>query len=115
VSSRKLTDAERAEILDELRALCPPGSTIYTVLRGVSSSGMSRKIDLYVIRGDVPHRITWSVCRLRVAGMTYDDRSDAARISGAGMDMGFHAVYQLASVLYAGTERAGYTLSHRWL
>jgi len=31
------------------------------------------------------------------------------------MDMGFHLVYSLSSVLFAGEHRAGYKLSHRWL
>lgn len=115
MSAKKLTPTERVELIDELRELCPAGTTVYTVLRGVSSSGMSRKIDLYVIRDNEPRRITWHACRLGVAGMAYDTKSDAARISGAGMDMGFAAVYALSSVLHAPADRAGYALNHRWM
>lgn len=111
----KLTASERTQMIDELRELCPTGTTVYTVLRGVASSGMSRKIDLYVIKDNEPRRITWHACRLGVAGMTYDNKIDAARISGCGMDMGFHAVYSLSSVLHAPADRAGYALNHRWM
>jgi len=31
------------------------------------------------------------------------------------MDLGFNVVYNLSSVLYAGQDRAGYVLKHRWL
>ena len=115
MAAKKLTATERVELIDELRALCPIGTTVYTVLRSVSSSGMSRKIDLYVIRDNEPRRITWHACRLGVAGMTYDTKSDTARISGCGMDMGFHAVYSLSSVLHSPNDRAGYALTHRWM
>ena len=112
---KKLNAAERVALIDELRELCPSGSTVYTVLRSVSASGMSRKLDLYVIRDNEPSRITWHVCRLGVAGMSYDLRAEAARIAGAGMDMGFHAVYSLSSVLHVPADQAGYKLHQRWM
>src|SRR5688572_19745027 len=34
----------------ELRKMLKPGTTVYTVLRHCSASGMSRRIDLYIIR-----------------------------------------------------------------
>lgn len=113
--AKKLNATERAEFLAELATLCPKGTTVYTVLRSVSASGMSRKIDLYVIRDNEPRRITWHVARLGIAGMTYDDKAESARISGCGMDMGFHAVYSLASALYGHEDRAAYSLTQRWM
>jgi hypothetical protein len=41
--------------------------------------------------------------------------SRAIRVGGAGMDMGFHVVYSLSSVLFKDLDRAGDVLSHRWL
>jgi len=48
--------------------------------------------------------------------------SRAIRVGGCGMDMGFHAVYSLARVLFrdkyegqADAVDAGYSLSQAWL
>lgn len=75
-----------------------PGSTVYTVLRSVSRSGMSRDIDLYVIENGEPHRITFHAAR--ACGFTYSRKTEALRVGGCGMDMGFHVVSTLSHVLY---------------
>lgn len=106
---------EQTEIAAELAALCPRGATVWTVLRSVSSSGMSRKLDFYVMRDNEPRRITWQMCKLGIAGMRYDDKKEAATIGGCGMDMGFHAVYSLAARLYGTDDRGAYSLTHRWM
>jgi hypothetical protein len=44
--------------------------------------------------------------------------SRALRVGGCGMDMGFHAVYSLSSVLFrtrAADGDSGYLLNHSWL
>lgn len=46
--TRKITESERAEARSELLKLLKPGATVYTVLRRVRSSGMSRTIDLLI-------------------------------------------------------------------
>lgn len=81
-----------------------PGSKVYVVSRGVAKSGMSRCIDLYAIAVDsgreaVVQRITgWaiSVC----SSLYWDEKTESARIHGAGMDMHFEAVYQLSYALF---------------
>jgi hypothetical protein len=88
--------------------------TIYTILRKVSASGMSREISLKVIKGGEVYDITYS------AGVLLDMKlsnnpNNALRVSGVGMDMGFHLAYSLASVLFKGEERAGYKIRHEWL
>lgn len=96
----------RAEVEDaraRLRDLCPPGTTVYTVLRHVSKSGMSRDIAVYVMADGEPRWITWSVAQ--ATGLGWNDAREAIRIGGAGMDMGFALVYDLSSVLY----RDGFT------
>lgn len=91
------TKAEaRAEAAEILHKLCPPGSTVYTVLRHVSKSGMSRDIDAYVMEDGAPRWITGYACT--AAGFTR--KGDHARVSGCGMDMGFHLVYELSARLY---------------
>lgn len=135
--SREAVEDARAQ----LRAILPPGSTVYTVLRHVSASGMSRDIACYAAPGDGerdPRWITWWVAT--ACGFRWNDDREAVRIGGAGMDMGFAIVYDLAHVLYPdGFECAGercpsndhsngdrdhtphhhgnggYALRHRWL
>jgi len=42
---------------------------------------------------------------------TYKDKTNSVGVGGCGMDMGFHLVYTLASVLY----NDGYALTHRYI
>jgi len=91
------------------------GSTVYTVLRSVSSSGMTRTISLLVANGDKVEDITYYAAHALESKLVERNGSRAISVHGAGMDMGFHLVYSLSSVLYAGQDRAGYVLSHRWL
>ena len=68
---------------------------VYGDVKIVSASGMSRKIELYlIINGDLK-RISWDVAR--VLELLYDDRG--LRVNGCGMDMIFHTLYNLVRVL----------------
>src|SRR3990167_4399984 len=92
----------KAEAIADLRAELKPGDTVYTVLRHVSSSGMYRAIDLYTLRcveGKVSKRWLsyWAAAALEER---FDERREAIGVSGAGMDMGWHLVYQLSSALF---------------
>ena len=42
---------------------------------------------------------------------------DGLVVKGCGMDMGFHVVYTLSSLLFRDTAKgdAGYCLNHAWL
>lgn len=88
--------------------------TIYTILRRVSASGMSRDISLKVIKGGEIYDITYSAGVLLDMKLTKSSYN-SLRVNGCGMDMGFHLVYNLASVLFSGQERAGYKIRHEWL
>ena len=83
---------------EKLLELVKPGDTVYTILRHVSRSGMSRVIDLVIMSDGEPFSISgWA------ADVT-DSRLDRDRwglkISGAGMDMGFALVYDLSYRLF---------------
>jgi len=90
--------------------------TVYTFLRHVSSSGMSRDITLKMVDDDGTLRdITY--LSAKAMGETCRDRHgwNVIRVHGCGMDMGFHLVYNLSHSLYTGDlDRAGYVLSHEW-
>lgn len=136
----KAQTAERDEARADLAALLVPGETVYTILRNVSRSGMTRHLDVYVMRDNAPRRITWAVGK--ACGYAYSDRWDALTVGGCGMDMGFHVVYGLSRTIYPDghdclgeqcpsndhsngdrdrTPRpmahrdGGYCLNHRWL
>ena len=95
------------------------GSTVYTVLRSVSSSGMSRTLSLKVAKDGKILDLTY------YAGIVLDwpivevNGSRALRVGGCGMDMGFHTVYTLSRVLFREEGEqlhcdAGYALNHAW-
>lgn len=116
---------DKTEAIDTLSALFKgrrtrKSLTVYTAIRSVSRSGMSRTMDLYVIRDGELRRITWHVAK--AGGYTMNKRGHL-RVSGGGMDMGFAVVYHLGHVLFDGTARArrshngngGYALNQKWL
>jgi hypothetical protein len=112
VSKRHTPNQEDIEFV---RQHCPPGSTIYTILRHVSTSGMSRRISLVVFKA-VP--ADSEVCPIyldyrtsQILNLRRPSRGDGVVVSGCGMDMGFHLVYELAAAVYGD----GYVLKHQWL
>ena len=125
-SSTVATKAERQESIDTLETLLKPGTIVYTSLRHVSASGMTRWIDVYVADGGTVRNITGHVCD--AADMNYCTRRHSLKIGGGGMDMGFQVVYLLGLSLWpAGTpephgtrngepdSNGGYALKHQWL
>ena len=120
------TRARQAEI-DEarewLRGPLKPGDTVYTVLRHVSRSGMSRVIDLYklyVTEEGKPGRLWISGHVATALDMKRHKRFDGVVIGGCGMDMGFALVHALSYALYpdgqdASGAKPGYAFKHEWL
>ena len=106
---------EKTEAIETLNKWLAVGDTVYTILRHRSSSGMTRWLDLYVIKDGRPLRLTYSACK--ALGYPYDRKHDSLKVTGCGMDMGFHVVYSLAYVLNNGKTEgdAGYSLQHNWL
>jgi len=128
----------KQEAQEYLRKVLKPGDTVYTVLRHVSRSGMTRDIDCYAMIDNVPQWISYSVAT--ACAMSFNSRRDAIRIGGCGMDMGFSIVYDLSRVLYRDAFKCigegcpandhsngdrdytphrhsdgGYALRHRWM
>jgi hypothetical protein len=97
------------------------GDTIYTIIRSVSSSGMSRTISLKVARGGQILDLTYFASIVLGWSLVEKNGSRALRVGGCGMDMGFHTVYTLARVLFrdkyegqANAVDAGYLLKQAW-
>ena len=93
------------------------GSTVYTVLRSVSSSGMSRTLSLKVAKDGKILDLTYYAGTVLDWPIVEVNGSRALRVGGCGMDMGFHTVYTLSSILFreeGSTKDAGYLLNHAW-
>lgn len=105
----------QAEARETLSETLTPDSTIYTIIRHVSASGMQRQIDFYVIQNDTPRRISFAVAAL--LQLPYSNKYEAVTVNGCGMDMCWDTVYSLSRVLYANRPETdpGYLLTHRHL
>lgn len=91
------------------------GDKVYTILRSVSASGMSRDISLVIAQGEEIIDITYYAAHAMGDKVKESKGHRAIRVNGAGMDIGFHLVYNLSSVLFHGQERAGYALKQGWI
>lgn len=111
----KASELERNEQIEKLREWFPKGSTVYTILRKVSASGMSRQISVVCLRIDgdkiVDLHPNWSVAKVLGRRLNKGGAHDALVIGGCGMDMGFEIAYSLGAAIHGD----GYSLKHRWL
>ena len=126
---------ERDDAIAELKTILHPGMKVYTVLRHVSRSGMSRRLDVYVFDKDGDK--VWLTGRCVALGIGTQSRKEwqasaGMRVDGGGMDMGFHTVYTLGRILWPKGDGktttfrnssgksvietdGGYLLRHEWL
>lgn len=122
----KQSEREKMEAKERLLEILKPGMQIYTVLTHVSTSGMSRSIQLKIVQdGDICD-ITYYAAR--AMGDKIDAKHGGIKIGGCGMDMGFALVYDLGRTLWPhgtpephGTRNSeidndgGYALKQRWI
>lgn len=104
---------ENEEQIARLREWFPKGSTVYTIVRHVAKSGMSRTIGVVALSvqdGTVENRHP-NYATAEVLGLRLDKKHEGVKISGCGMDMGFEIAYRLGQKLYGD----GYALKHKWL
>lgn len=94
--------AEREQAIEHLRGLLKPGATVYSIIRRVSRSGMSRNIDFYALIDNQPQWITSYVGKAIGSPQSMKNWREGLGLSvkGCGMDMCFHVVYELAHTLY---------------
>ena len=83
------------------------GDTIYVIQRHVSTSGMSRLVDLYIFKKNKPLKLTYLFAE--ALGWSLDHRTNYLRVNGGGMDMHFYTVYSLGQELF----NDGYKLKHQ--
>lgn len=125
LTKKQHAEQEKQAAIAQLLEILKPGATVYTELKRVSKSGMSRVISLKAIQdGEI---IALDYLASRVTGYRLDSNG-GLKVGGCGMDMGFHLVYVLGSALWPhGTPEphdsrngvpdtdGGYALRHQWL
>lgn len=112
--------------LADLHWLLKPGSTIWSLNRHSSASGMTHWFDFYTIQGNQLVRLTYLICV--ACGYKHCDKHGALKTTGGGMDMAFHTIYNLGQTMWPdgtpephGTRNGdpdtvgGYAFHHRHL
>lgn len=132
MTTTKQKQQEQEEAISRLREWCPPGTTIYCILRHITKSGETRVIDFKVITPEEVMHIGYNVAL--ALGWSYDRKHDGVKVYAVGMDAGHHAVHTLSYRLHGYdnvniTEevrgkpvvptkdkyKAGYSLICKWL
>jgi hypothetical protein len=121
----RYTKTEQAEALDQLHALINKGDTLYTVIRSAAKSGMSRTIDVYVIKpqtrnGATTHGLTYLSGYIAKVLDLPRNNDGALKITGCGMDMGYAIVHELSSRMFRNDDGSyshdgAYSLKHEWI
>ena len=112
----KITKAEQARLDREyakerlLTHYLKPDTKVYTILRSVSSSGMTRHYSLVVASNGKIDDITYYASKAIEWPLVESTGHRAIKVNGCGMDMSFHLVSTLSAVLFHGQERADYIL-----
>ena len=116
-SKKEVTEYNKVEAIAYLKTILTPGQIVYTVLKSVSSSGMSRKIDLLIVNDGNIQNINFYV--LQSEGSSTEKWEKGITANGCGMDMGFNLVYNLSYRLFNDPNNketdAGYKLKQQWL
>ena len=102
------TTTELQNAKDKLIGLLQETDTIYTVLRSVSKSGLSRSISFFIIKNGDIHYINHDIAK--ILGYRFNKFFDGLIVKRCGTDAGFHVVHTLLREL-----NAGLTISHRWI
>ncbi len=82
----------RQQSIEKVKALLEGVDTVYGIVRHVSASGMSRDIDLYIIRDNKPVYLTGYASTILDYPMA---KNCGMKVGGCGMDMVFHCVSSL--------------------
>lgn len=97
-TKRELPETEINETKKQLLSILGDNRTIYTSIKRVSSSGMSRHIALYIAKDNEIIDITWYA--IKILGWKRNADTGGLVVGGCGMDMGFHTVYTLSRMLF---------------
>ena len=113
-TKKQIEAQEIAEAIQVLKYFgCKDGATIYTTVRSVAKSGMSRAISCFIIatEADGSNYIQVIDYFVGIALGLKHHKDGGLIVRGCGMDMGYKMVYDLSSVMLSD----GYALKQRWL
>lgn len=96
--AEKLPQAKGKELyilqsIEKVKAMLEGVDTVYGIVRHVSASGMSRDIDLYIIKDNRPVYLTGYAST--ILGYPFSVKNGGMKVGGCGMDMVFHCVSSL--------------------
>ncbi len=115
-----MADREQTDKKYLLKLIEKSNFRLFTVLRSVSRSGMSRVIAVFAIPqnkkiASEPVDITRVVATALERKTKQTDCGTGIVVSGCGVDIGFELVYSLSQVLYGFKDPGGYKITQRWL
>ena len=100
-------ELESKESIETLKEYLKKDMTIHSIIRTVSSSGMTRNISFKITDKDNILDLSYHIAK--ALKYPFNDKHHAIKITGCGMDMAFHVVHNLSHALY-GT---GYKLKSK--
>lgn len=101
---------DKAQALELVKKLVTPGDTLYTILRHVSRSGMSRRVSVICIKENQA-RCLDSEVELLTHFKRVNRGKEGLVVHGVGGDVGFEVVHALADAVFGD----GYKLTQAWL
>ena len=116
----KLTKAQKIEQQETsitfLKENIKADNIIYTSLQSVSSTGMSRRLKIYIVKDNQIIDITYDTAN--ALEYRYNFEKGSLIIGGCGMDMGYYVVCSLTSLLNTRVTPENtncYKLNHKWI
>lgn len=99
------------QTIDQLRKWMPRGTKVFTLVRRVGRTGMSREIALMVIDRERPGELIHPNHLVgEVLGLKVGSREGLV-VKGCGMDFGYDLVYRLGNALYDDPQ----ALKQEWI
>jgi hypothetical protein len=89
--------SEDMDMATAVLMVLPKDATIYTIIRHVSKSGMTRVIDAMVIIDDTPIYLRTVA---KDIGLKLDRKHGGITVRGTGMDMAWHLVSMFGSAIH---------------
>ena len=113
-TKKQIKEFEKNDAIERLRRMMDElqHKEIYTVMKHCSSSGSTRHISSYVVKDNRIFCIDYLVKRILNLELA---KKGGIIVSGCGMDMGFHLVYSLSSIIYRDKNDAGYQIQQTWI
>lgn len=104
---------DRENACEFIRDEMKKDARVFTLLRHVSPSGMTRRISCFIARDNQIIDITYYVAK--VLEVKRHRKDGGIVVSGCGMDMGFDLVYRLSGRLYGYEDSGAYRINQSWM